>query len=80
MYLGFLIHVFLHFFILWSNLGKRPIAGREDSLASYSTFQRISSIATYVSLEHEGEEFLEEEFFDGLEHVDDTDNFRIQSY
>ena len=75
MYLGFLIHVFLHFFILWSNLGKRPIAGREDSLASFSTFERASSIATYVSLEHEGED-SEEEFFNALEHVDDTDNFR----
>ena len=76
MYLGFLIHVFLPFFILWSNLGKRPIAGREDSLASFSTFERASSIATYVSLEHEGED-SEEEFFNALEHVDDTDNFRI---
>ena len=76
MYLGFLIHVFLHFFILWSNLGKRPIAGLDDSLASYSTFERASSIATYVSLEDEGED-SEEQFFDTLEHVDDTDNFRI---
>lgn len=70
MYLGFLIHVFLHFFILWSNLGKRPIAGLEDSLASYSTVEIVSTISSY---EHEGED-LEEEFFMALEHVDDTDN------
>ena len=62
MYLGFLIHVFLYFFILWSNLGKRPIAGREDSLASYSTFEPVSSssytscVSSQVSLEHEGED------------------------
>ena len=58
MYLGFLIHVFLHFFILWSNLGKRQ-AGLEYS---YSTIESVSisrytsCVSSQVSLEHKGED------------------------
>ena len=58
MYLGFLMHVFLHFFILWSNDGKRQ-AGLEYS---YSTIESISishytsCVSSQVSLEHKGED------------------------
>ena len=51
--------VFLHFFILWSNLGKRQ-TGLEYS---YSTIESVSisrytsCVSSQVSLGHKGEDF-----------------------
>ena len=46
MYLGFLIHVFLHFLIIQTKIGKRPLADNDLDYSSYVTSSPESSPAS----------------------------------
>ena len=48
MYLGFLIHVFLHFVIIQTKIGRQLLAELEDG---YSSFGTVSTISEYFDAE-----------------------------
>ena len=48
MYLGFLIHVFLHFVIIQTKIGRQLLAEVEDG---YSSFGTVSTSSDYFDAE-----------------------------
>ena len=48
MYLGFLIHVFLHFVIIQTKIGRQLLAELENG---YSSFGTVSTISEYFDAE-----------------------------
>ena len=56
MYLGFLIHVFLHFVIIQTKIGRQLLAELGDEYSSFGTVSHASShstISEYFDAEHD---------------------------